>query len=178
MGIFKKLQDIALSASGAAVGYLEFVGLKYPVKHYMFKVSNVLTRGSRLDAKGIAHLREQGFRMIVNLCAESNMDARPSALYGIKCTRIKIIDNKAPTEEQMIFFVRTLKDPANQPTYVHCEAGKGRTGVAVACYRMAIEGWPTEKAIAEAKEFGMAMPTQEAFLLKFGDGLSSGRITI
>lgn len=38
-------------------------------------------------------------------------------------------------------FLDFANDPAHQPTYVHCEAGKGRTGCAVACYRMAIQGW-------------------------------------
>jgi hypothetical protein len=38
----------------------------------------------------------------------------------------------------------------------------------VACYRMAAEGWSAEQAIAEAKQFGMAMPNQIAFLERFG----------
>ena len=46
-------------------------------------------------------------------------------------------------------FLDFATNPKNSPCYVHCEAGKGRTGVASACYRMAVEGWPPEKAIAE-----------------------------
>ena len=67
-------------------------------------------------------------------------------------------------------------NPKNSPCYVHCEAGKGRTGVAVASYRMAVEGWPPQKAIAEAAKFGCTLPTQVQFLEKFGADLGAGKI--
>jgi protein tyrosine/serine phosphatase len=34
---------------------------------------------------------------------------------------------------------------------MHCEAGSRRTGVAVAAYRILVDGWDADRAIAEAK---------------------------
>jgi hypothetical protein len=40
------------------------------------------------------------------------------------------------------------------PTYIHCLHGKDRTGMAVAMFRI-LSGWPLEKALQEASQFGM-----------------------
>jgi protein tyrosine/serine phosphatase len=50
---------------------------------------------------------------------------------------------------------------------VHCEAGKGRTGTAVACYRIAVDGWTAERAIAEGRTFGLTLVNQINFIEKF-----------
>lgn len=174
--MLKRIRDFVLDAAGITIGLLEMIGLKYPVRKYRFEVSKTLTRGSRLDAKTIGELRQDGFKLIVNLCAENDADAKPSAYYGIRAVHIPIIDNSPPKFEQMVQFVKLVSDQKNQPAYVHCEAGKGRTGVAVACYRMVVDKWPAERAIAEAKSFGMAMPGQERFLRKFWIKMSLGEI--
>ena len=44
---------VNVDAAGC-VGYAELLGFRYPVKAYHFKVSETLTRGSRLDAQGLA----------------------------------------------------------------------------------------------------------------------------
>src|SRR5438128_2719741 len=66
----------------------------------------------------------------------------------------------------MIQFLDFANDPANQPTYVHCEAGKGRTGCAVASYRMGIQGWTDAQALEDAKKFGLQLESQITFLSK------------
>lgn len=173
---FEHVKDTFLNVGGALLGYAELLGLKYPVKAYQQKVSDGLTRGSRVDAKGVEQLKAQGFKAIVNLCAEQKDDEAPAKQNGMSYLQLKIIDNTPPTEAQMKQFLDFVTAPENQPAYVHCEAGVGRTGVAVACYRMAAEGWSPDRAIAEAKKMGMAMPSQEAFLRKFGADLAAGAI--
>lgn len=56
---------------------------------------------------------------------------------------IPIIDNAPPTADDMNELIAYLES-AEGTAYVHCEAGVGRTGVMVACCRMAQAGrWPT-----------------------------------
>lgn len=172
------LKNKITNSVGRLIGWLGMIGFRYPVKHYMFKVSDNLYRGSRLNAGRLAGVLDIQCRMIVNLCAEAYTEARYEKLSSIPITYIPVIDNTPPKTEQMVEFLNLTLDPKNQPVYVHCEAGKGRTGIAVACYRMAINGWEIEKALAEAKQFGMGMPSQEKFLREFYQDIKDGKIEL
>ena len=168
------LKDMFSDLGAETVGLAELAGLRYPVTNYQSKVSDTLTRGSRIDTEqGYANLKAQGFEGIVDLTLE---DAQLAPKAGLNTLNVKILDNSAPTEAQMKQFLDFATNPTNQPTYVHCEAGKGRTGVATAAYRMAVQGWPPDQAIAEAKKFGLALPSQIEFLQKFGTDLAAGKI--
>ena len=48
---------------------------------------------------------------------------------------------------------RTLKDPDSSPVFVHCSAGKDRTGYSIATYRMVFEGWNSNDSIVEMYDF-------------------------
>ena len=76
----------------------------------------------------------------------------------------------------MVTYLNFVTNPANQPVYVHCEQGIGRTGIAVAVYRMAVEGWKPQRALDEANAHGLQIPVQQAFILKFGADLAAGKI--
>ena len=157
------------------VGYAELLGFRYPVKAYHFKVSDTLTRGSRLDEQGLADLAAQGFKGVVNLCKEYD-DSDKVRAAGLTPLHVAIIDNTAPAVGQMKEFLDFAVDPATQQTYVHCEAGMGRTGVAVACYRMAVQRWDIEATLQDAEKFGLQLENQIEFLRHFDEQLHAGKI--
>lgn len=47
-----------------------------------------------------------------------------------------------------------MSSPASQPVFIHCRQGKDRPGLVVAVYRMEVEGWSPEGAIAEMQAYG------------------------
>jgi len=59
---------------------------------------------------------------------------------------------------------------------VHCEVRRGRTGVVIACYRIAVTGWSTANALTEAVNFGCFAPGQQAFIHAFGETLQAGQV--
>ncbi len=171
----REVKDSFVDIGGSAVGFAGLLGFRYSVKEYSHQVSPTLTRGSRLDGN-MAELTAMGFRGVVNLCAENDADTVPARQVGINPLHLEIIDNTAPTNAQMKQFLDFVTAPENQPAYVHCQAGKGRTGVAVACYQMAVKGMPLDAALADAKAFGLAVPEQIDFLEQFSKDLAAGKI--
>lgn len=170
-------RDRAEDLGGEALGWLEVWGLRMPDWHpYQREVTATLTRGSRVDAAGVAALRRRGFQGIVNLTRENDEDEAAARALGMAFLRVPLIDNTAPTDAQMKIFLDFVTTRAHQPTYVHCEAGIGRTGVAVAVYRMAVQGWSADRALAEANEDVSVLPCQRIYLEGFARRLAQGAI--
>ena len=71
----------------------------------------------------------------------------------MKFHRIPMTTRQAPTAQQMSEFLKLVNDPANQPVYVHCAGGRHRTGVMTAVYRMTNDGWTSEQAFQEMKQY-------------------------
>ena len=84
---------------------------------------------------------------------------------------IPITDGTPPEDSQVIEFLQVLAEPGASRTYLHCEAGKGRTGVMAACYRMAVMGWSSQDAQLEAVNFGCSTADQLGFIQDFGTKL-------
>lgn len=178
MSFFTRIKQTAIDIGGPIIGFLEMAGLHYSVVPYMAKVSDLLYRGSRPDRKKLLELEEMGCHSIINLCAEMNHDAPYACLTKIPIIYIPIIDNMSPTIGQMVEFCNFTLDPTFQPVYVHCEAGRGRTGVAVACYRIAVEGWSFDSAIAEARTMGLESTFQANFIQEFAEQVQAGKIEL
>lgn len=169
--------NLVKTAGGELIGVAGVLGFRYKVSEYEFKVTEQLTRGSRIDdPDGYKKLVAQGFRSIVDFTAEGTKDSLYARAAGLNALNIRILDNDAPTVEQMITWLNFATRPENQPCYGHCEAGKGRTGVAVACYRMAVLGATVEEALADAQNFGCSQPDQLQFIADFGRMLQAGQI--
>ncbi len=173
-------EDVAVDLYGSLerVKYLHFLS-QYPVLSYVYEMSSSLSRGSRPSAARLAALARDGYGATINLCAEmADGDApgiRSAGLSGsLRTLHIPITDGTPPELNQVTEMLRWLADPKTGRAYLHCEAGKSRTGVMAACCRMALMGWSLDDALLEAKNFGCSIPMQLDFIGDFGQQLARG----
>jgi len=173
VNIFQRIRDRVLDAVGLAIGQAGMLGLRYPVRKYSQRVDGYLVRGSRQDAAGLAKIKKNWLVTdVVNLCAERDETALVAAT-GMSSLWIKVVDNTAPLRSQVDQFLALMKiirynsRESQRWAYVHCEAGQGRTGLFVACYRVAFCGWSNQDALNEAVKYGLKMPHQRDFILGF-----------
>jgi tyrosine-protein phosphatase SIW14 len=60
---------------------------------------------------------------------------------------------ETPTVEQVATFLGLVRDHPDWTFFVHCREGVDRTGVMVALYRIALDHWTVDRALAEMKAF-------------------------
>jgi Tyrosine phosphatase family len=177
--LWRRIADELENAGLDAFGNLERVPLlhflsHYPVKSYTYGISSSMSRGERPNPEKLRQLFDDGHcKATVNLCEEMpDGDSPIISLAGLagqlETTRIPIVDMMTPSFEQVTDFLGKLAEREPGMTYVHCEAGKGRTGVMTACHRMAVMGWEPAEALAEAENFGCSVPMQQEFIQKIG----------
>ncbi|HMA92886.1 MAG TPA: dual specificity protein phosphatase family protein [Polyangiaceae bacterium] len=174
-------EEVGVSGQGVSNASLEvnpqLKGTRRGWKHYQDWVSSSLARGDQPTGQEILDLKQKfGFKSIVNLRKESNFDEAFAAKAKLRYLRLPIVDVGVPTQEQMVEFLDFVTNPANQPAFVHCRAGINRTGLAVAVYRMAAEGWSVEEALSEARAYGFGVAAEVKFVKAFGNDLEQGKI--
>jgi tyrosine-protein phosphatase SIW14 len=115
------------------------------------KISAGVWRGSQPTAEGMATLKHMGVRTIVNLRAlhTDRDELRGLGLdyVHLPCTAL------VPDEDVVVKFLKVATDPARRPVFVHCQYGSDRTGVVIAAYRVAVQGWSMEQAKRELPIF-------------------------
>ena len=93
------------------------------------------------------------FKTVVNL-RETPIDA-PLALPD---SQTQLVDLSLKTwdvdDQDILAFLRVATNPAQRPVIVHCRHGADRTGTMVAAYRMVVQGWSADAALAEMQQGG------------------------
>jgi hypothetical protein len=130
--------------------------------HRFRKVNNKVYRGSSPNIEDVIMLNKKfGINKIVSLDynAGKKID-RATKLLGMEHVMLPIDINK---KSSLIKFIKQdiidlLEDDG--PTFIHCQQGKDRTGLAIAMYRCEHDGWSCERAVYEAKKlgFGVGIP--------------------
>jgi protein tyrosine/serine phosphatase len=72
---------------------------------------------------------------------------------GMRYVNVPMQGIVAPPDTQIARTLSLLD--SKEPVFVHCRAGKDRTGVVIASYRIAHDGWTNWAALREANSYGM-----------------------
>lgn len=126
--------------------------------HRFKKVTDGLYRGSAPSPMDLVLLKSKyNIKKIISLDAEVGHHISPIA------KKLKINQIIIPIDYRKISLINLLKFNLKKlllqggPTYIHCAAGKDRTGLVVALLQCKYLGKDPEEAIQEAKELGFGI---------------------
>jgi protein tyrosine/serine phosphatase len=119
----------------------------------------MLYRGAQPLSGGVKKLASLGIKTIINLRGEdelSRKEKQDAEAAGMHYFSLSMAGLSAPSDEQVRRVMAIIDNPENQPVFIHCKRGSDRTGTISAVYRIAHDGWTSDRAIAEAKTYGMS----------------------
>jgi tyrosine-protein phosphatase SIW14 len=119
-----------------------------PGLHNLYRVSDGLYRGAQpSEAAGYESLAAMGIKTVVNLRGGHD-EGELCRQQGLEYVYIPMKPWNFD-EQDVIRFLQVASRVENQPVFVHCRRGADRAGMAVAVYRVVVEGWSKEDAILE-----------------------------
>src|SRR5215467_4014434 len=122
------------------------------------QVNDHVFRGGQPPADAWQRLARLGVKTVIDLRRtdehSTTEEAQAVAAAGMRYVSVPMKGVVAPTDEQIDKVLKLLD--SQEPVFVHCRRGADRTGTVIACYRIAHDGWGNQRALAEAKSFGMA----------------------
>lgn len=139
--------EAALAADRHWAQWLEVPGVEN-----LHKVSDKLYRGTQPTKEGMQQLKELGIKTIVNL-RSFHSDHGEIGDTGLSYEHIYMKTWHAEDKE-VEHFLKIVTDPNRTPVFVHCQRGADRTGTMCAIYRVAVQDWSKDEAIAEMTKGG------------------------
>ena len=119
------------------------------------RVADGLYRGAQPTDEGLDSLKAMGVRTVVNLRHHhGHREEKACRDRELDYVWITLESSDAPSDEDVRRFLQIASDPKRRPLFFHCMHGQDRTGTMCASYRLAVDGWPLGKALAEMDSFG------------------------
>ncbi len=118
------------------------------------EVAPNLFRGGQPGVDGLESLKKMGVSIVIDMRSGPNdNEKRAVTKLGMKYVSIPW-HCPFPSDETFARFLKVVDDNRDKKVFVHCRLGDDRTGMAVAAYRMADEGWSADRALDEMERFG------------------------
>jgi tyrosine-protein phosphatase SIW14 len=160
------------------ISFLAFTGFAADAPPQLVHVRNLgmvndhLLRGAEPNRKAIDELGSAGVKFIIDLREPgpgTELEKQEANNLGIGYRNVPFPPVSAPSQSQIRTVMDLLAENNSQTVFVHCRRGKDRTGTVVACYRIQHDGWNNQKALEEARSYGMSgmQHRMKAFILRF-----------
>lgn len=118
------------------------------------EVTPNLFRGGQPGVDGLKHLKSMGVSIVVDMRGSKSSHEK-NVVHELGMDYISLPWHcPFPRDEPFAKLLKLIKDNPDKKIFVHCRLGDDRTGMAIAAYRMALEGWSADEAMKEMELFG------------------------
>lgn len=118
------------------------------------EVTPTLYRGGQPKPAGFEALAKMGINIVVDV----RLSGRDKERKEVEKLGMQFVEIPwhclLPKDEHFARFLTLLRENPDKKVFVHCRYGDDRTGMMIAAYRMAVEGWTPEEARREMAKFG------------------------
>lgn len=128
-------------------------------KHYVGlpnfgEVTPNLYRGGQPGVDGLEALKKMGVTVVVDMrSGQSPHEEAAVKKLGMQYVSIPW-HCPFPKPEPFAKFLHVIQENPGKKIFVHCRLGDDRTGMAIASYRIAMQGWSADQAMKEMEFFG------------------------
>ena len=122
------------------------------------QVNERLYRSGQPRDGSLTRLRDLGINTIINMrgtSARTRAEEAEARALGLSYYNVALPNWGRPQDARVARILQIIAAPESGRVLIHCKEGVDRTGMIVALYRMAHEGWTSQKALAEAEHSGM-----------------------
>jgi len=147
---------IAPQSSAAESAHRDFAKrLDLPGVRDFGEVTPSLYRGTQPSKEGFEQLAKMGIKIVVDLRGDRKGERATVEKLGTLYEPLPWFCMR-PKDAIIARFLNLIRDNPGKKIFVHCNTGIDRTGMMVAAYRMAEQGWTAHEAMAEMKAFGFS----------------------
>lgn len=121
------------------------------------KVNDFLYRGAQPRGDGLSELRRFRIDTIVDLRGELQglveNERQHAESLGMRFVNLPGSGWATPKDDEIARFFRLILERPRRTIFIHCWLGGDRSGMFIAAYRIAFEGWPPQQSIEEMRAF-------------------------
>lgn len=117
------------------------------------QVSPTVYRGAQPSQAGFHTLESYHVKTVINLRdSDDSREAQMARDAGMNYIHLPLDAEKVTAADARHFLDLLATAPA--PVFVHCMVGRDRTGLAVAAYRVMVQGWSKDAALRDLNAHG------------------------
>jgi protein tyrosine phosphatase (PTP) superfamily phosphohydrolase (DUF442 family) len=120
------------------------------------EVAPTLFRGAQPSQQGFEALAKMGIDIVVDAVGDrADSEGKQVGKLGMRYVAIPW-HCPFPHDDVLVQFLKLLQENPGKRVFVHCRLGDDRTGMMIAAYRMAAQGWTADEAMHEMQQFGFS----------------------
>jgi Dual specificity phosphatase, catalytic domain len=121
------------------------------------EITPTLYRGAQPRKHGFEALAKMGVQIVVDLRGDRDGERKEVTSLGMQYVSMHW-ECSFPKDRTFADFLILIRKNPGKKIFVHCRVGDDRTGMMIAAYRMAEEGWSPKQAMKEMTEYGFNLP--------------------